>query len=168
MRRVFISVSGSRRAWATLGWGGGKELRPKRAGAQPGPRRVRHEPLGRRGAPGSWPGIVCGGGGSGYPMTVGNSALPVPGAWVGQSLFSTRVSAVEGWGSGGTDASGLAKLNALVRSPVTDRRQALRLGASRAKSVSRNRKSKVWSNVSEHTKPPRERSEERRVGKECR
>ena len=83
--------------------------------------------------------------------------LPVPGACVGQSLVSTRGSDKEGLGSGGTELTGAsAKLNASVRSPVTDRRQALRFATSGPKRRSRNRSSEVWSNVREHTRPPRE------------
>ncbi len=42
-----------------------------------------------------------------------------------------------------------AKLNALVRSPVTLRRQPLRFGTSTPNRVSRKRRIEVWSNVSE-------------------
>src|SRR5579863_3978332 len=66
-----------------------------------------------------------------------------------------RESVTEGCGSGGTDRLCLARFNALVRSPVTERRQADRFGTSAPKRVSKNRSSEVWSKVSWHTKPPR-------------
>src|SRR5262249_36199920 len=43
-------------------------------------------------------------------------------------------------------------------------RQTLRFGTSTPKRVSRKRRSDVWSNVSEQTKPPREYGETRRSG----
>src|SRR2546421_8009875 len=60
-------------------------------------------------------------------------------------------------GSLGTDRSGGAwpNPNALVRSPVTDRRHALRLGTATRKRRSRKRSVEVWSKRSEQTKPPR-------------
>ena len=47
-----------------------------------------------------------------------------------------------------------AKLNACVRSPVTERRQWLRLVTSGPKRRSRNRRSEVWSKVSLAIQPP--------------
>ena len=44
-----------------------------------------------------------------------------------------RESAGFGWGSDGTEVSTRAKLNAVVRSPLIDRRQAVRLGTSAPK-----------------------------------
>src|SRR5215471_6840951 len=58
-------------------------------------------------------------------------------------------------GKFGTDVSGVAKLKAVVRSPTVDRRQALRLGTSAPKRVSRKRSTEVWSKRSDDTNPPR-------------
>src|SRR5580700_3446097 len=55
----------------------------------------------------------------------------------------------------GIDWSGLLKLSALVKSPTVARRQALKLGTSAPKRVSRNRNTEVWSNKSDDTNPPR-------------
>src|SRR5436309_2444132 len=129
-----------------------------------GPALPPQRPLGRFGAPAAWAGIVCGGGGSGYPTTDGNSAEPVSGACVGQLLPSTRGSARDGVGSDGTLVFGAAKLNAAVMSPVTDLRQAERFGTSAPKRVSRKRSVEVWSKVSEQTKPPREKGETTSIG----
>ena len=57
-----------------------------------------------------------------------------------------------------------AKLNALVRSPVTLRRQPLRLGTSTPNRVSRKRRIEVWSNVSDDRKPPRLNGEAMIIG----
>jgi len=54
-------------------------------------------------------------------------------------------------GSRGTERSGRAKENALVRSPVTERLHALRLGTSAPNRVSRKRSTEVWSKRSEQT-----------------
>jgi hypothetical protein len=66
-----------------------------------------------------------------------------------------------GTGGGGKQGTlgltGPTKLNAEVMSPVTDRRQAVRLGTRMpvsAKRLSMNRSIDVWSNTSEHTNPP--------------
>ena len=73
------------------------------------------------------------------------------------SELSTACSAALVWprkvgGSGGTLASGgLDSASAAVRSPVTPRRQADRLGTSTPNRVSMKRSSEVWSNVSEQT-----------------
>jgi hypothetical protein len=65
---------------------------------------------------------------------------PLSDACVGQSLVRIRGSARDGVGSEDTDGSaGAAKLNAPVKSPVTDLRQALKFGTSGPKRVSRNR-----------------------------
>lgn len=55
----------------------------------------------------------------------------------------TEGSVGEGWVMLGTESLGAAKLNALVRSPVIERRQAVRLGTSAPKRVSRKRSSEV-------------------------
>src|SRR5271165_4874539 len=57
-------------------------------------------------------------------------------------------------GRSGFVGSGLMKLNAFVRSPVTALLQALRLGTSAPNLVSRKRSREVWSKVSEHRNPP--------------
>ena len=62
-------------------------------------------------------------------------------------------------GSGANDTSGVAKLNAEVRSPATARRHAVMLvsissGWSSAKRASMKRISEVWSNTCELTQPP--------------
>src|SRR5205823_13113007 len=87
------------------------------------------------------------------------------GPLVGQLLPITRLSASEGCGMlPGSDLFGFAKLNALVRSPVTDRRQALRFGTGTPKRDSRKRSVEVWSNVPEETKPPRLNGEMTSIG----
>src|SRR5580704_16886432 len=58
-------------------------------------------------------------------------------------------------GNFGIDGSGFLKLSALVKSPTAARRQALKLGTSAPKRVSRNRNTEVWSKRSEDTNPPR-------------
>jgi hypothetical protein len=69
------------------------------------------------------------------------------------------------FGNDGAPVRGTAaKLNALVRSPVTLRRQELRFGTSTPKRVSRKRSVEVWSNVSEHTSPPRENGDTTSIG----
>src|SRR4051812_44048022 len=73
----------------------------------------------------------------------------------GQLEPSTAGSVTDRSGRLGTDASGPAKVNALVRAPVTERRQVLRCGTSAPKRVSRKRRIDVWSKRFEHTKPPR-------------
>ena len=50
---------------------------------------------------------------------------------------------------------GSAKLNALVRSPATARRQAEMLGSITPKRASMKRMHEVWSNTCELTQPPR-------------
>src|SRR5580704_973775 len=67
-------------------------------------------------------------------------------------------------GNFGIEGSGFLKLNALVKSPTVARRQALRLGTSAPKRVSRNRNTEVWSKRSEDTKPPLLNGEMSNVG----
>ena len=115
-------------------------------------RRVRPSPLGRLALPDSWRGtpafLGTGYGGVGAPVRLAGVVVQPPVTMDG--------SASEVDGSGGTEGSGAAaKLNADVRSPVTDRRHALRLGTSAPKRVSTKRRSDVWSKRSEHTSPPR-------------
>src|ERR1700730_14598793 len=101
--------------------------------------------------------MAWGGAGSGYACEPGALSLPVSGACVAQLLFAMRGSERDALGSDGMDGSAaLSKLKPLVRSPVTDRRQALKLGTSAPKRRSRKRSIEVWSNVSLHTSPPRE------------
>jgi hypothetical protein len=56
------------------------------------------------------------------------------------------------------------KSNAEVRSPHTARRHALMLGSRTPKRRSRKRRTEVWSNSSEQTKPPRLHGETSMVG----
>jgi hypothetical protein len=86
------------------------------------------------------------------------------GALVAQVLMVTRESVLDGCGSDGTEVLTLTKLNALVRSPTTDRRHEDRLGTSAPKRVSRKRRSEMWSNVRRETKPPRAKGETIRRG----
>src|SRR5437867_3349778 len=86
------------------------------------------------------------------------------GALVGQSLRSTRWSACEVAGSVGTESDGFAKLNAEVRSPTVDLRQAVMFGTSTPKRRSRNSSVEVRSKVSEDTKPPRLNGETTSIG----
>src|SRR5947209_3857107 len=86
------------------------------------------------------------------------------GAPTAQLLEVTRESVVEGCGSDGTDVSTSAKLNAVVMSPVADRRQAERFGTSTPKRASSRRRVDVWSSTSEHTKPPRLNGETTSMG----
>ena len=65
------------------------------------------------------------------------------GALAAHEDMVTRLSVIEGWGSAGTDVFTAAKLNAVVRSPVTDRRHELRFGTSAPKRVSRKRSVEV-------------------------
>ena len=78
-------------------------------------------------------------------MTVGNfGPRRKAAARVAQLLRTTRGSRRDGGeGSEGFEGSGAAKLNALVRSPVTPRRQADRLGTSGPNLLSRKRSSEV-------------------------
>src|SRR5437588_420194 len=71
----------------------------------------------------------------------------------------TRESVRDGCGSDGTDVLTVTKLNALVRSPVIDRRQEVKLGTSGPNRVSRKRSSDVWSNTLWLTRPPRANGE---------
>src|ERR1700682_6748990 len=64
----------------------------------------------------------------------------------------------------GTESSGTAKLNELVRSPTVARRHALKLGTSAPNRASRNRNIDVWSNRSDDTKPPRLNGEMTSIG----
>src|ERR1700740_79808 len=57
-----------------------------------------------------------------------------------------------------------AKLIADVRSPVTERRHALRLGTVTPNRVSRKRSVEVWSKVSLHTRPPTVNGESTSIG----
>ena len=78
---------------------------------------------------------------------------------------ATLVSPSEVAGSEGTEVlGGLARARALVRSPVTLRRQADRLGTSTPNSVSISRSVEVWSKVCEATYPPRLNGEMTRAG----
>src|ERR1700730_12130470 len=86
------------------------------------------------------------------------------GAFVGQSLHSTRGSASDGTGTAGTDAFGAAKLKAAVRSPTAERRHALRFGTSAPKRRSTRRSVEVRSNTLEETKPPRLKGETTSIG----
>src|ERR1700741_2943640 len=107
-------------------------------------------------------------------LTVPLGRLRVPGSWRGNDGLGTRTGAGEGhswtadaFGTGGAGrraVGGAAKLKALVRSPVTLRRQALRLGTSTPNRVSMNRSIDVWSNVSEQTSPPRVKGETMSIG----
>ncbi|POX97614.1 hypothetical protein C3473_01395 [Mycobacterium kansasii] len=61
-----------------------------------------------------------------------------------------------GWPKLGFDGfGGTAKLKVDVISPVTLRRQAVRLGTGTPNRVSSNRSCEVWSNVSWTMRPPR-------------
>ena len=82
--------------------------------------------------PASWPGIAC---------------APSAGGVTDGRDFSASDWAISGTvsGSEGTEKSGLPKSNAAVRSPVTDRRQAVMLGAWTPVQVSRKRSIEVWS-----------------------
>ena len=82
--------------------------------------------------PASWAGIAC---------------APSAGGVTAGKDFSASDWVISGTVSGsvGTEKSGLAKSNAAVRSPVTDRRQAVMLGACTPVQVSRNRSIEVWS-----------------------
>src|ERR1700721_1018452 len=73
-----------------------------------------------------------------------------------------RAGSVEG--NFGIDGSGFLKLSALVKSPTAARRQALKLGTSAPKRVSRKRNTEVWSKRSEDTNPPRVKGERRGGG----
>ena len=99
------------------------------------------QPLGRCAAPGSCWGGTCGEG--------------MPTSWHAVS----HGPGVGGVGREGTFVlAGAPKLKADVMSPVTDRRQAVRLGTRMpvdAKRLSMNRSIDVWSSTSEHTNPPR-------------
>ena len=86
------------------------------------------------------------------------------GALAAHVLIVTRESVGDGCGSDGTDGSTVAKLNAAVRSPVTERRHADRFGTSAPKRVSSRRSTDVWSNVVEQTKPPRLNGETTSIG----
>src|SRR5437660_11081454 len=81
--------------------------------------------------------------------------MKLTGAFVGQSLSSTRGSASDGAGTAGTDWFGAAKLKAAVRSPTAERRHALRFGTSAPKRRSMKRSVEVRSKTLEQTKPPR-------------
>ena len=72
--------------------------------------------------------------------------------------------AVMGEGRFGMDWSGVLKLNALLISPTVARRQALRFGTSAPNSVSRKRRTDVWSNRSDETNPPRLNGETMIIG----
>src|SRR5579862_1684093 len=65
------------------------------------------------------------------------------GAPTAQLLEVTRESVVEGCGREGTEASTLAKLNAVVMSPVLERRHEDRLGTSTPNRVSSRRSVEV-------------------------
>ncbi len=89
--------------------------------------------LGRCGrVPGSWAGIAC--------------APSAGGATAGKD-FSASDCVISGTVSGrvGMEKSGFAKSKAAVRSPVTDRRQAVIFGAWTPVQVSRKRSTDVWS-----------------------
>src|SRR5213076_2031647 len=92
------------------------------------------------------------------------SAMKLVGALVGQSLPKTRGSARDGAGRVGTDPSGDAKSKADVRSPTTERRQALKFVTSTPKRRSRNSSVEVRSKVSEQTKPPRLKGDATSIG----
>src|SRR5579875_397988 len=140
-----------------------------RAGAAPGPHSG---PLGAGARPRSCAGgaelTVTGSGATTVCSSVERVVLPSvarsSGAPMAQLLETTRESVAEGWGSEGTEVSTRAKLNALVRSPVADRRQSDRLGTSAPKRASSRRSTEVWSKVSEHTKPPRLNGETISIG----
>jgi hypothetical protein len=67
-------------------------------------------------------------------------------------------------GSAGIEKSGLAKSNAAVRSPVTERRHAVMLGALTPVQASRKRSIEVWSERLESTYPPRVHGEQMIIG----
>src|SRR5450755_3463237 len=104
-------------------------------------------PLGRLRVPRSWRG-------SDSRVTVTGGGLTHDGAAL-----------AEGTGSFTRPSRGVAaKLKAPVRSPVTPRRHFDRLGTSTPKRVSTNRSIDVWSNMSEHTNPPRVNGETTSIG----
>src|SRR5207302_10487041 len=113
-------------------------------------------------APGSWPGIRCGEG-TGYGRAPGIPSRFGMVPFVPHST-ATRASEVTLGGRDGTERSGAARLRAPVRSPTAPRRQALRLGTSTPKRVSRKRSVDVWSKVSLHAKPPRAKGDTTRRG----
>src|SRR5206468_8934832 len=90
--------------------------------------------------------------------------MKLGGALVGQSPPQARGSARDGAGRVGTDPSGDAKSKADVRSPTTERRQALKFGTSTPKRRSRNSSVEVRSKVSEQTKPPRLKGDATSIG----
>lgn len=102
--------------------------------------RVRAEASGRYGSaraglvPGSWSGIRCSAGTSGYQRPT-------------EAPFETPEAGVSTAGR----ACGAAKSKAEVRSPATVRRQALMSGALIPSQVSRKRTVELWSNVWEQT-----------------
>ena len=76
----------------------------------------------------------------------------VPASELSTACSAVLVSPSEVGGSAGTLVSGgLDSASAAVRSPVTLRRQADRLGTSTPNLVSMKRSSEVWSNSCEHT-----------------
>src|SRR5205823_2661042 len=86
------------------------------------------------------------------------------GAFVGQSLSSTRWSACDVAGRLGTELSLAAKLKAAVRSPTVARRQSLMFGTSTPNRRSRKSRVEVRSKVSDETKPPRLKGETTSAG----
>src|SRR5438270_13093758 len=81
------------------------------------------------------------------------------GAFVGQSLASTRGSATDGAGTTGTDWFGATKLKAAVRSPTAERRHALRFGTSAPKRRAGKSRVEARSKTLEQTKAPRLKGE---------
>lgn len=69
-----------------------------------------------------------------------------------------------GFGKAGMLMSGLAKSKAEVRSPQACRRQALMFGSCTPVQVSRKRRTEVWSNNCEQTRPPRVHGETMSIG----
>src|ERR1700683_1123988 len=79
----------------------------------------------------------------------------VPASAFSTASSATLVSPSEGAGREGTGGvGGAVKFSAPVMSPVTARRQALRLGTSTPNLVSMNRSVEVWSSTPEYLYPP--------------
>ena len=84
--------------------------------------------------------------------------------WPGRARAWFASASVAGRLSKKASSFGSAKLNALVRSPLTARRQAEMFGSITPKRASMKRITEVWSNTCELTQPPRLQGEMMVIG----
>jgi hypothetical protein len=83
--------------------------------------------------------------------------------WSARSLSASALVRVPA-SVGSTSVLGVAKLKALVRSPLTARRNGEMFSSFTPKRASRKRSTEVWSNTCELTQPPRLQGEMTYIG----